>query len=233
MEFVPYKLLNGTECAVLAAKASSAVGAWNAAWAGHAGDPAEVSISPAVRFAESSSAEPEWLAYDAGEGLVYVAGRESFCERVNRFDQRQRCKASFVHHAIGVNHLQHTVVEFGCAGDVAHFAFGQQLVQIIAVRIEIGQCDVAGVVARVDAIGRTRATRGAGPVLADCHFDGNHLTRLYIAQFWPGPPVGRARWQVEQEVDNARRFTIEQPRIKLLELRSNAGKAGERGKQGV
>ena len=77
MEFVPYKLLNGTECAVLAAKASSAVGAWNAAWAGHAGDPAEVSISPAVRFAESSSAEPEWLAYDAGEGLVYVAGRES------------------------------------------------------------------------------------------------------------------------------------------------------------
>jgi hypothetical protein len=70
-------------------------------------------------------------------------------------------------------------------------------------------------------------------MLADCHFDGNHLTRLYIAQFWPGPPVGRARWQVEQEVDNARRFTIEQPRIKLLELRSNAGKAGERGKQGI
>src|SRR6185312_13859275 len=107
------------------------------------------------------------------------------------------------------------------------------LFQIIAVRIEIGQCDVAGVIARVDAIGRTGATRGAGSVLADSHRDRNHLTRLYVAQFWPGPPVGRARRQVKQQVDNAWRFAIEQPRIKLLELRSNAGKAGERGKQGI
>jgi hypothetical protein len=70
-------------------------------------------------------------------------------------------------------------------------------------------------------------------VLADCHRNSNHLTRLYVAQFWPGPPVDRARWQVKQEVDNPRRFAIEQPRIKLLEFRSNARKAGERGKQGI
>ena len=62
-----------------------------------------------------------------------IAERQTFGERINRLDQRQRCKARLVHHAVGVNHLQHAVVEFGCAGDVAHFAHGQQLFQIIAV----------------------------------------------------------------------------------------------------
>ncbi len=39
--------------------------------------------------------------------------------------------------------------------------------------------------------------------------------------------------QMKQQVDHARRLTVEQPGIELLQLRPDAGQAGERGEQGV
>ena len=50
-----------------------------------------------------------------------------FGERIDRLDQRQIGKALFVDHAVGMHHLQHAVVEFGGAGDVARLADRQQL----------------------------------------------------------------------------------------------------------
>ena len=47
-----------------------------------------------------------------------ISEREAFRQRVNRLDQRQRGKAGFIHDAVGMNHLQHAVVEFGSAGDI-------------------------------------------------------------------------------------------------------------------
>src|SRR5262249_28069995 len=73
----------------------------------------------------------------------------------------------------------------------------------------------------------------ARPMLADCQRNSDHLTRLDVAQFRPGAPVDRAGRKVEQQINNARRLAVEQPNIKLLELRPHAGKASERGKQGV
>ncbi len=68
---------------------------------------------------------------------AHIAERKSFGERIDRLDQRQRGKARLVHHAVGVHHLQHAVVEFGGAGDVAHLAIRQQFFQIILSGIEI------------------------------------------------------------------------------------------------
>ena len=64
-------------------------------------------------------------------GAAHIAERQPLGERVSRLDQRQIGKTLFVDHAIGMHHLQHAVVEFGGAGDVAGFAFGQQFLQIV------------------------------------------------------------------------------------------------------
>ena len=47
-----------------------------------------------------------------------ISEREAFRQRVNRLDQRQCGKAGFIHNAVGMNHLQHAVVEFGRARDI-------------------------------------------------------------------------------------------------------------------
>ena len=62
-----------------------------------------------------------------------------FGERIDRLDQRQIGKALLVDHAVGMHHLQHAVVEFGGAGDVARLAHRQQLFQIVLARVEISQ----------------------------------------------------------------------------------------------
>ena len=69
----------------------------------------------------------------------HIAERETFGERIDRLDQRQLGEALLVHHAVGMHHLQHAVVEFGGAGDVARLAHRQELLQIVPPRIEIGQ----------------------------------------------------------------------------------------------
>ena len=56
----------------------------------------------------------------------HIAERQPFGERIDRLDQRQFGKALLVHHAVGMHHLQHAVVELGRAGDVARLADGQE-----------------------------------------------------------------------------------------------------------
>ena len=132
-----------------------------------------------------------------------------------------------------MHHLQHAVVELDGAGDVAWLADGQECFQIIAARIEVGQREVAGIVMRIDPIGRAGAVGRRRPVLVDRHGDRNDLIRQSIAQFWPRAAVDNARRQVKQQIDDARRFAVEQAGVKLLQLRPDAGQAGERGKQRI
>ena len=49
----------------------------------------------------------------------HIAESQPFGQRVDRFDQGQRGKPGFVDHPIGMHHLQHAVVKFGGAGDIA------------------------------------------------------------------------------------------------------------------
>ncbi len=163
----------------------------------------------------------------------HIAGGQPLGQRIDRLDQRQRGEALLVHHAVGMHHLQHAVVEFGGAGDVARLAHRQQLLQVVAARVEIGQRDVAGVVVGVDAIGRARAMRRRRPVIVHRHRHGDHLAGLHVAQFGARAAVDGARRQMKQEIDHARRLALEQPGIVLFQLRPDAGQAGERGEQGV
>ena len=152
---------------------------------------------------------------------------KSFRQRINRLDQWQCGKTGFVHDTVGVHHLQHAVVKFGSARDVTYFALRQQLFQIVTTGVEIGQCDVAGVIARVDPIRRTRAARRSGAVFAYRDCDSNHLAGLYVTQLGPRPAINYTRRQVEQQIDHTRSLAIEQPRVKLFELRPDPGQAGE------
>ena len=70
-------------------------------------------------------------------------------------------------------------------------------------------------------------------MLLDRHRHGDHLARLHLVELGPGAAVDGARGQMQQQVDDARRLAVEQPGIELLQLRPDAGQAGERGEQGI
>ena len=64
-------------------------------------------------------------------------------------------EAFLVDDTVGMHHLQLAVVELGGAGDVAQLALWQKFLQVVLAGIEEGQRQRAGVVAAIDAIGRT------------------------------------------------------------------------------
>ena len=133
-----------------------------------------------------------------------------------------------------MHHLQRIVVNLGGAGDVAGLALGQELAQIILARVEISERQrLSGVVAGDDTVGRARAVARGGAVLLDGDRDGDHLAGLHLVELRPGAAVDGAGGQVKQEIDDARRLAVEQPRIELFQLRPDAGQAGQRGKQRV
>ena len=130
----------------------------------------------------------------AGQRAVHcaadIAQREPFGEGIDRLDQWKRGKAGFVDDTVGVNHLQHAVVEFGGTGDVSGLPDRQQFLQIVAARIEISEGDVAGIVVCVDAVGRARTVRRRGPCLS---------TVTETVTTWPGCTsrnLGRARLSI-------------------------------------
>ena len=168
----------------------------------------------------------------AVHGAPHIAGGKAFGERIDRLDQRQVRKALLVYHAVGVHHLQHVVVQLNRAGDVAHLALGQKLTQVILARVEICERQrLPGVVAGDDTVGRARAVARRRPVLVDGDGDGHKLAGLHLIELRPRPAVDRAGGQVKQQVDDARRLAVEQPRIEPLQLRPDAGQAGEGSEQ--
>ena len=132
-----------------------------------------------------------------------------------------------------MHHLQHAVVERGGARHVAELADRQELLQIVLARVEIGQRDVAGLVAGIDLIRRARTVRRRRAMAVDRHRHGHDRVGHDVAQLRPRAAVDRAGRQMEQEIDDARRLALEQPREQLLELRPDAGQAGQRGEQRI
>ena len=190
--------------------------------------------SRAIQASSCHSGRSGRRAERAVHRAAHIAEREALGQRIDRLDQRQIRKALLVHHPVGMHHLQHTVVEFGGAGDVARLALGQELAQIVLARVEIGQRQrLPGVVAGDDAVGRARPVARRRPVLVDGDGDGDHLARLHRVELWPRAAIDDAGRQVKQQVDDARRLAVEQPGIELFQLRPDAGQAGERGEQGA
>ena len=168
-------------------------------------------------------------------GLAHRIEREAFGEWIDRLDHRQLVEFGLAHHAVGMHHLQHTVVECGDAGDVAQFADRKELFEIVALGVEVGERERAGLVGRFDAVRQARAVRRRRTMAFDRHRDGRDRAWHHVAQFRPGAAVDGAGRQMEQQVDDARRYVLaaEQPAVKLLELRPDARKRGQRGKQRI
>ena len=166
--------------------------------------------------------------------FVHLVGMQAFGQRIDRIDQRQLGETLLVNDAVGMHHLQMPVVKLRGARHVTGFAFRQELLQIILAGVEIGQRQRVGVVVRVagiDVVGRAR-TVGRGRAMAlDHDLDRYHRVGRDLGQFRPVAPVDIAARQMEQEIDDARRFVVapEQPGIELLELGPDAGKARQRG----
>ena len=161
---------------------------------------------------------------------AHIAERQPFGERIDRLDQRQIGEALLVDHPVGMHHLQHAVVEFGGAGDVAQLAHGQELFEVILARVEKSQRERAGVVAAIDLVGRARAMRRPRAMAVDGDRDRDHLAGDDVGELRPRAAVDGAGRQVEQQIDDPRRLVVEQPGIERFQLRPDAGQAGERGK---
>jgi hypothetical protein len=107
--------------------------------------------------------------------------------------------------------------------------------QIVAFGVKVGECQRTGVVIGFDAVRQARTVRRRRAVAVDSHRDGGDRAWHHVAQFGAGAAVDGAGRQMEQQIDDARRriFAPEQAAIKLLELRPDAGKRGQRGKQRI
>ena len=134
-----------------------------------------------------------------------------------------------------MHHLQHAVVERGGARNVAKIAHGKELFQIVALGMEIGERERAAVVIGFDAIGQPRTVGRRRPVAFDRDRDGRHRAGHDVAEHRPRPAVDGAGRQMKQEIDDARRRVLpaEQLAVELFQLRPDAGKRDQRGKQRI
>ena len=168
-------------------------------------------------------------------GLAHRIERQAFGQRIDRLDHRQLVEFGFAHDPVGMHHLQHPIIERGGARDVAKLAGRKKFFEIVALGVEIGERQRAGLVKGFDAIGQARPVRRRWPVALDRDRDGCNRARHHVADEWPRPPVDRAGGQVEQQIDHARRCVLaaKQLAVEFLELRPDAGKRGQRGKQRI
>ena len=134
-------------------------------------------------------------------GLPHRVERQAFGERIDRLDHRQLVELGFAHHAVGMHHLQHAVVERGRARHVAQFADREELFEVVALGVEIGERQRAGVVIGLDSIGQARAVRRRRPVAVDSHRDGRDRARHHVAEFRARAAVDRSGRQMEQQID--------------------------------
>src|SRR3569623_3733015 len=167
-------------------------------------------------------------------GAPHRADRKPCGERIDRIDAGEFGKAILIDHAVGMHHLQRAVEHLDGAGEVTHFADRQQLVEITALRAEVGQHDRAGVVAGEHGVGRAGAAgrRCTMPINGD--FQGDDRARHSIADVWLRAAGDHGGGQAQQQIDDARRLAaVEQIAEQLVLLRPDAAKARYRREQGV
>ena len=132
------------------------------------------------------------------DGPAQLVGMKPFGERIDRIDERQPRQIGGIDHAVGMHHLQVAVIEGGGARHVALLADREQLLQIVRARVEIGDDEIVGFVARVDEVRRARAVRRRRPVTIDGDGDRHHRVGLDIAKLWLVAPVDEAARQVKE-----------------------------------
>src|SRR5215469_6812678 len=127
------------------------------------------------------------------------------------------------------------VIEGRDAGNVADLGDGIELLQIILARVEIGDGQRIGVVARLDIVGRARPMRRRRPVLVDRDRDGDDAVRRHGAEFRLIAAVDETARQMKQKIDETRRLAVaaEESRIEFFQLRPDPRQRGERRKERI
>src|SRR4051794_12292526 len=92
------------------------------------------------------------------DGTLHGTRPKPLRQRVDGLDLRKRRKAGFVNDTIGMHHLQHPVIRLDLAGDPALLTDRKRSLDPFRTRSEKDKRQVAGVVARVDAV-RSAAAR--------------------------------------------------------------------------
>ena len=157
-----------------------------------------------------------------------------FGQGIDGIDAGQLCETGLIHDAVGMHDLQDAVEHLRGAGDVALGADRQQLFDIAGLGAEIGQHDVAGVVAGIDQMRRARVARRRRTVAVDRHLQRDDGSRHRVADFRPRAAIDHARRQMQQQIDQPRRLiAAEQIAEQLVLLRPDAGKARDRRKQRI
>ena len=133
---------------------------------------------------------------------------QPFGQRIDRIDERQVSESFRIDHAIGMHHLQMAVIERCGARDVADFADRELLLQVIFARVEIGDGQRVGVVARLDIVRHARPMRRRRPMPVDRDCNGDDGIRRHLAELRLIAPVDEAARQVEQQIDDARRLGV-------------------------
>ena len=168
------------------------------------------------------------------DGLADLIQTQSLGQGIDRFNQGQLVEFALGNHAVGMHYLQHAVIEGGRAGDDAGFADRQDLVDEVLAGGEIGEHQVAGVVARIDQIRRARAARRRRAMTVHMDSDGRNLSGHDLGELWPGAPVDGPGRQMEQEIEQPGAvLAAEQAAIELVQLGADAGKGRDFGEQGI
>ena len=90
--------------------------------------------------------------------------RKALGQWIDRLDQRQLVGIRLRYDAVRVDHLQHAVIESSGAGHDAPLADRQELFEVVAARVEIGQRQRAGSVVGLDPIGRALQDHLSGTI---------------------------------------------------------------------
>jgi hypothetical protein len=162
--------------------------------------------------------------------LAQLVRTQPLGQRIDRVEQRQAGKSFRVDDTVGMHHLQMAVVERRGARYVPDFADRQELLQIVLARVEIGDGERIGLVARLDVVGRAGPVRRRRAVLLGGHRDGHDRIRLHLAQFRLVAAIDEAGRHMEQEIGHARRLAVaaDQAREQLFELRPDARQRRQR-----
>ncbi len=162
------------------------------------------------------------------------AQRQTLGEGIDGIDARQLCETRLVHDAVGVRDLEGAVVHLRGAGDVTFRAYRQQFLDIARLGAEIGQYDVASLVAGVDQMRRARVARRRRAMPVDGHLQRDYGSRNSVADFRPRAAVDHAGRQMQQQIDQARRLlAAEQIAEQFVLLGPDAGEAGDWRKQRI
>jgi hypothetical protein len=162
-----------------------------------------------------------------GDRLLQRSLSEAGGEAVHRLDPQDRLTLLDRHDMVGMRHLHLALVELDPPADDPHLARRQQPLEIVLAAIEVGEAELAGLVAAPDPVGLARIARHV--VLVDRHGQRGDLAGLGLRNLRRIAAVDDAQRQVPQQVEHQRPG---QPLHEFAQPRADPRQRGYLGEKG-